>query len=171
MALRLLKLLSVVSHKSLMTAVFLPAFAWGANLSPVTGNELLLKIQKEKNKITILNIWATWCGPCVEEMPDLLKIQKVYGKQGLNLMLVSADFPSEVQSVHKFLDDRKVTFPTYIKQGKDMEFISQLHKDWDGAIPVTFVFGKKGNLLKFFKGSVTFKQVENEFKKAKEKEH
>src|SRR5262245_23650688 len=93
---------------------------------------------------TIVNVWASWCGPCREEFPDLLRVRRAYADRGLRLVLVSADF--EPHAARRYLDQMGVDFPTFIKTGNDMDFINGLHPAWGGALPATLVYDGGGRL-------------------------
>ena len=98
-----------------------------------------------KGKVVLVNLWATWCGPCVKEFPHLVKLQKLYEKKGVKVVLISVDEPEDVQTaVRPFLQKQKVTFTTYIKSGDDESFIDAVGSGWRGAIPTTFIFDRSG---------------------------
>ena len=79
---------------------------------------------------------------------------------GLDLVLVSADFDDQVGAAHAFLADQVVDFPTWLKTGKDMEFIDHLNPDWGGALPATFVYDANGELRAFWEGKASDVQRE-----------
>ena len=74
----------------------------------------------------LVNVWATWCEPCVEEMPDILKFYRDNRDRGLRLVLVSADSASSKKQVARFLAKLGVEFRSYLKTGDDMVFIDGL---------------------------------------------
>jgi len=125
-----------------------------------TAEQILQKVNNSDAQVVMLNVWATWCQPCKEEFPDLMKLRYYYKEQGLELMLVSGDFPDQLPAVKKFLSEQGVTFPTYIKTGKDMAFINTLNPDWSGALPATWIFDSMGNLQDFWQGKANFSRME-----------
>ena len=107
-------------------------------------------------RVVLLNVWATWCVPCREEFPDLLRIRREYRERGVRLVLVSGDFDSEMPAVQKFLKEQGVDFLTYIKQGDDMTFINGIDSLWTGALPVTLLYDASGRKLWFHEGKTSY---------------
>ena len=102
-------------------------------------------VAAHRGKVVVLNLWATWCGPCVEEFPDLVKLQKVHGKQGVVVLAVSTDEPSDKAEVVKFMADAGAPFSAYMrKSGDTPEFLSTIDQKWSGAIPTTYIFDRQG---------------------------
>jgi thiol-disulfide isomerase/thioredoxin len=136
------------------------AAAASPELRPASAGEILSAIRGAGSKATVLNVWATWCGPCREEFPDLIRLHRTYRERGLDLVLVSTDFDDQVDAARRFLADHGVDFLTYLKTGKDMEFIDSLNPEWGGALPATFVYDTEGRLVEFWEGKATFEEME-----------
>jgi thiol-disulfide isomerase/thioredoxin len=119
-------------------------------------------IQQSESPVKLVNVWATWCGPCRQEFPDLMRVYRDYRGRGLELVLVSADFDDQLSEVRKFLGRQGVDFPTFIKTGGDMEFIEALSPKWSGAIPATFVYDGGGTLRHFHEGSASYQDFERQ---------
>jgi len=101
-----------------------------------------------KGKVLVLNFWATWCGPCVAEFPELVALDAKYRDKGMKLVGITADDAEDVQpKVIPFIKKHHVKFDI-VRQDTDdpEEMINQITKDWNGVIPVTFVYDKQGNL-------------------------
>lgn len=135
--------------------------ASGPVLQPASAREILAAVESNDANTIVLNVWATWCGPCREEFPDLLKLRRDHANDGLDLMLVSADFDDQWDEAVAFLKDQGVDFPTWIKTGDDMEFIDSLNPEWTGALPATFVYDAQGRLTAFWEGKATFEEMED----------
>jgi thiol-disulfide isomerase/thioredoxin len=125
-------------------------------VTPVTGADIRRAVSDSGAKAVLVNLWATWCGPCREEFPGLVRVAHKYQNQGLKVMLVSADDETDLPAVKKFLAAQGVDFPAYIKAQKDQPFIDALDKRWTGAIPATFIYDGAGRLRDFWEGSVSF---------------
>jgi thiol-disulfide isomerase/thioredoxin len=129
-------------------------------VTPVTAADIQRTVREPGAKAVLINLWATWCGPCREEFPGLVRVAHKYRGQGLNVILVSADDDKDMAEVKKFLAEEGVDFPAYIKAEKDQPFIDGLGKQWTGALPATFLYDGSGKLHDFWEGGVTFNVFE-----------
>ena len=127
---------------------------------PVTLEQTLAAIREPEGgahpRLVVMNAWATWCIPCREEFPDLMRIHREFQGRGVRLMLVSTDFDSELPAVHRFLTAQGVDFPTFIKNDQDMRFIDGIEPRWSGAQPATFLYDGDGKKLWFHEGKVAY---------------
>ncbi len=120
------------------------------SISAIDADGLAAVIKRGNNsKPLLVNFWATWCDPCREEFPDLVKIDKQYRPQGLDFTAVSLDDLTEIKtSVPRFLRKMRVTVPTYLLNVSDPEIaINQMDPQWSGALPATFLYDARGNLV------------------------
>jgi thiol-disulfide isomerase/thioredoxin len=102
--------------------------------------------------VTVVNVWATWCVPCRQEMPDLLRLRREMAGRGVRLVLVSTDFDLSPERIAEVLTGFGVDFPTWLKEQRDADFIDGLNPDWQGAIPATLVYDGAGRLRQFLLG-------------------
>ncbi|MFQ5709806.1 MAG: redoxin domain-containing protein [bacterium] len=119
----------------------------------------LERLLKQRNgKALLLNVWATWCVPCKEEFPDLVRLAQVYQNRGAEIVGLSVDYPDEVASkIVPFLKNKGVNFRVFVGDFKDDEkFINRLNQKWSGALPATFIFDSSGNQRAFLLGKQTF---------------
>ena len=115
-------------------------------LLPVTAQNLVEKIYSyQGEKAVLVNVWALWCKPCVEEFPMIMKLQKE--KSDLEVIFVSTDFQEQFQDVLFFLNKHNVGPVSYIKKQKDEPFIEGLHPNWSGTLPFTLLYGKNSGLI------------------------
>jgi thiol-disulfide isomerase/thioredoxin len=129
-------------------------------VTPITAAAIQQAVNNSGAKAVLVNVWATWCAPCREEFPGLVRVARKYQGQGLKVMLVSADFDTDMAAVKKFLAEEGVDFPSYIKAEKDQAFIDALDKRWSGAIPATFIYDGAGHLQDFWEGRTSFNEFE-----------
>ena len=103
-------------------------------------------VTKPRERPLLVNFWATFCDPCREEFPDLVKIDKDYRPQSLDFVTVSLDDVSNIKTeVPKFLVAMKATMPAYLLDVNDPEpAIKLMDPRWSGALPATFLYNEKG---------------------------
>lgn len=133
-------------------------------LLPGKPADIQAAVRQPGARVVLVNVWATWCLPCREEMPALLKLRRAYADRGLRLVLVSGDFSNEAGQAAAFLHDLGVDFPTYIKAGGDMEFIDAFDPKWSGALPATFIYDSAGRLQHSMFGPATYEQFEEQIR-------
>jgi thiol-disulfide isomerase/thioredoxin len=129
-------------------------------VTPVTSADIQKAVRESGAKAVLVNVWATWCEPCRQEFPGLVSVAHKYQGQGLKVLLVSADSDKELPAVKKFLAERGVEFPAYLKAEKDQEFIDGMGKQWEGALPATFLYDGTGKLRDFWEGETSFSVFE-----------
>lgn len=105
-------------------------------------------VLKPNGKPRLINFWATWCGPCIEEFPDLVNIGKEY-KDKFELVTISLDEPAELNSsVPKFLAEMGSDSPAYLLKTPDADAaIALVSKDWQGALPFTILINNQGETV------------------------
>jgi thiol-disulfide isomerase/thioredoxin len=130
---------------ALSLSAALPLFA--ADLRPVKDPAKVTAVFPRSAKVRVLNVWATWCAPCVEEMPDLRAIDAAFGKEvaiaGVSLDDMIPD--AKPETVRAFLDAQKIAFPNIYYTGAPDALGDRL--DFDGGVPVTIVYDGKGKEL------------------------
>lgn len=109
------------------------------------------KLSALRGRLVVLNFWATWCGPCVKEMPDLAAIQNQYAALGVQVIGASADTLAEQKTVRKFITDLKINFPVWL--GATTEEMSRF--GLGPALPGTAVIGRDGKIVAVYRGVIT----------------
>jgi thiol-disulfide isomerase/thioredoxin len=110
----------------------------------------------------LVNFWATWCGPCREEFPDLVKIRAQYGDDKLDFVLVSLDDPSDIdKAVPEFLAEQRATeLTSYLLNAHDSDVaINLVDQTWGGELPATFLYDRAGHIVFKHKGRVRAAQL------------
>ena len=125
----------------------------------VTAAGLQRVVRAAAGRVVLVNVWATWCEPCRQEFPDLLKLRRALAGRGLDLVLVSADFASRLPQVRSFLAAQGVEFTTYLKDESDTAFIDGLDPAWSGSLPATLVYDRSGTLREFWEGPATYETL------------
>ena len=122
-------------------------------LKPLEAGTLKSILRKKRGKVVLINLWATWCVPCREEFPDLIRLYGKYQARGLELILISVDDAEQRGQVEDFLKENGVNFLTYISAEESYEaLIDFLAPDWIGGFPTTFVIDRKGRLTRSLVG-------------------
>ena len=123
-------------------------------------------ITADRGHVVVVNFWATWCVPCVAEFPALVKLQDNYASQGVEVMAVSADQGElYIRRVGPFLAAQKANFPAYIlRSGNQQQSINAFDRKWEGDLPRTFVYDKRGRLAKTLSGEQTYATFESAIK-------
>ncbi|MCL4401284.1 MAG: TlpA family protein disulfide reductase [Acidobacteria bacterium] len=118
-------------------------------------------IASGKGQVLLVDFWATWCAPCRAEMPQLVKLEKLYSKRGLKLVTVSANEPEQEAEAASFIDQQHVTGLAYIKRAKnDDKFIDAIDPKWSGALPALFLYDRQGRKARAFIGETDLPALE-----------
>lgn len=122
-------------------------------------------INKDDNKLHVVNFWATWCAPCIKELPYFEDINKKYNDKNVEVLLVSLDFPRQYDTKLKpFLKENKLTSKVVCFDDVNQNrWIPDIDTTWSGALPATIIY--KGDKRQFYEGSFTYEQLETEIKK------
>ena len=131
-------------------------------IKSATAADVKAKIAAQKGKLTVVNFWATWCPPCVAEMPALAKLKQNYTKRGLALVLVSADDPATRDSkVKPFLKKNKLA-GSWLISGSQERFIDKFDPNLKSAfaLPRTYIYNRQGKLIKSFSGDKSYAEWE-----------
>ena len=120
-------------------------------------------MRKDSGKVILVNAWATWCKPCQDEIPGILKLRKAFRGKPFRLILLSADDADDInKKVRPALKKFKVDFPSYLMNDKsDQAFISGMSSEWNGALPTSFLFDRTGKLKATLVGERTYSQFED----------
>ena len=120
--------------------------------------------QKKNDSIYVINFWATWCKPCVKELPAFEKLAQDYSDKNVKILLVSLDFSDKIESqVVPFIKKNNIQSEVVLLDDADANsWIPKVSSDWSGAIPATVIYNK--NTRTFYERSFTFEELETELK-------
>lgn len=127
----------------------------------VTGEQLIEAVKARDARFVVVNVWATWCGPCREEFPYVQSVTRSFADRGVDLIFVSTDFEEEEDAALEFLSEQGADLPSYIRTGKDGDFIQALNPEWGGALPTTIIFDDQGRRVRAWLGKVSETDLRN----------
>jgi len=128
-------------------------------------------ITQQRERPLLVNFWATFCDPCRDEFPDLVKIDKDYRPQSLDFVTVSLDDIDQLKTdVPKFLSSMKATMPAYLLNVSDPEpAINFIDRRWQGDLPATYLYNEKGEVVYRHIGRVNTAELREAIEKAVKK--
>jgi thiol-disulfide isomerase/thioredoxin len=113
----------------------------------INGIKELVK-NSSSGKLRLINIWATWCGPCVTEFPDLVIIDRMYRGRKFEFITISADKGAKKQDVLSFLKQHEASNKNYIFNKDDVyQMIEAIDPEWQGGLPYTMVIEPGGKII------------------------
>jgi thiol-disulfide isomerase/thioredoxin len=123
---------------------------------------------EKSDSILVINFWATFCAPCIEEIPDLIKFSNKYKKEKVKLYLVSLDFSENYPvKIKKFVAKKKYNASVaWLNETNADYFCPKIAETWSGAIPATLIINKKSGYRKFYEEKLSAPEIENAIQKA-----
>ncbi len=112
--------------------------------------------------VILVNFWATWCAPCVKEIPEIVKLQEKYKERGLRVIAVSMDEPEELETgVRPFAQKRFPNFVSYLcKESDHDKFASVIDPAWNEIMPTNFLIDRNGKLRETLTGGKSYEEFE-----------
>ncbi len=144
----------------LLILVSLTNHAFTQNLPTLSLAQLTQELEKQDDTLRIVNLWATWCKPCVEELPDFIELASAYKTAGkaVKFMLIAVE--DKFEKVQAFIENKKPFF--YVLTEKDANiWIPQIDAKWEGEIPATLLVNIKQNIRVFKAKQLTRNELEN----------
>ena len=122
-------------------------------------------INRVDDKTYVVNFWATWCAPCVKELPYFEKLDKEYENKNVEVVLVSLDFPKKYDSSLKpFIKKHQLRSELFALNDMDSNYwIPQVSEDWSGALPATLIYNK--DKRQFYERAFHYDELETEIQK------
>ena len=129
------------------------------NIPVVKFNELEQQWMKNNDTVYLVNYWATWCKPCVEELPAFIELEKQMKNEKFKMILVSLDFPTQIESrVIPFLKKNEIPTQVVILDDNPNIWINQVNENWDGDIPVTQII--QNSQKEFYNSSLNLEELQ-----------
>jgi len=144
--------------------IVLTSSLFSQNIPVIKVTELEKRIFNNSDTTYIVNFWATWCAPCVKELPDFDSISKTHSNQKIKVLLVTMDFKEDVNSkVVPFVKKKKIISEVLLLDELNADyFIPKIANEWTGALPATVIINNKKNIKQFFEKKLTYEFLKNE---------
>ena len=147
----------------LMVCVFVAqSIAGRAQSIPAYTADMLVQRISNPDTFYVVNFWATWCGPCVKELPEFDKLAEQYPGKPVKVLLVSLDFKNDyTKKLPRFIEKKKLQHEViWFNETNANEFIPKLDPAWQGSIPATMMVWRKNEYQSFFEGSIKASQLQ-----------
>lgn len=137
------------------------AISAGAQHIPAYTAKNIIENCSSKDTLYIINFWATWCAPCVAELPEFNALYNHYKGKPVKVLLVSLDFKEDYPMKLERFVERKKLLPAvaWLSDTNPDVFIPVIEKSWEGSIPATVIVHTGRQFKKFIEGSITARQV------------
>ena len=112
----------------------------------VSGEDISSDLFKD-SKLTVVNVWGSWCGPCVQEIPELQKLYENMKDKGVNVIGIAQDAGTDLDAVKEIIDKNKVTYQNIVPEGATEDFVMNLM-----AFPTTFFVDSDRNIVGVIQG-------------------
>ncbi len=143
---RILQMLAPACAASLV--LLAGAAAQGEALTPIDAAQLRQVLDSHRGQVVLLNFWATWCRPCLKEIPELTALAEQYREQGVRLVAVSLDEPGDLQGVVRpFMQKWFPAFTSYARLTPDMDsMVSVVDAAWNELLPTSYILDQTGKV-------------------------
>jgi peroxiredoxin len=119
-------------------------------------------IQNSSDKLRLINVWATWCGPCVTEYPEFINMNRMYRRRDFEFYSISADDPSKKEKVLQFLQKEQSSVTNYLFNSDDKyKLINAIDTAWQGALPYTILVEPGGKIVYAKQGAIDVQQMKS----------
>lgn len=116
---------------------------------------------KQNDTTYVFNFWATWCKPCVAELPHFEEVTKTYAAKNVKVILISLDFKRQIEGLNKFVADKKIQSQVYLLDELNYNsWIDKVDTTWSGAIPITLIVNNKKHYSMFYEKDFTLDELE-----------
>jgi len=151
-------------YLSMLITLFtiLPAFSQSPRIIKIT--DLITRTHNNTDTTYIINFWATWCAPCVKELPDFDSINNAYANKKVKVLLVTMDFKEDISTkVIPFIKNKKVKSEVMLlDETNGNYFIPKVFEEWSGALPATLIVNNKYNIKHFFEKKLNYDFLKTE---------
>jgi len=152
----------MLKHFILILAIaFVGKVSAQQNVKMVAFDQVKELMNRNTDTTYVINFWATWCNPCVHELPNFLKLDSINKNNKVKVYLVSLDAPKDIETRLKpFVKKKNIQCPVWLLQGPD-SWIDNVDSSWDGTIPSTLVINNKLKMRQFTQKELSMEALNN----------
>lgn len=134
-----------------------PTFATAQTVQPIKYSTLEKRLAQPSDTTYVVNFWATWCAPCIKELPSFEQLNATYANKKVKVLLISMDYASQLdKKVVPFVQKRGLKSEVLLMNESDPNtWLGKLDKQWSGAIPFTLIINNKKNQRTIFEKELT----------------
>ena len=144
--------------------LFLPLFAPAQSIEIIDFPQFEERVDRSYDTLYIYNFWATWCGPCIKELPYFTQLETNYSQQKVKVEYISLDLIEQLDGAVKTMVSKKLPHSKVLllDAPKYHEWIDKVHPDWSGAIPATLFTYNKREIYEFQQKSFTYEELSSQ---------
>ena len=156
-----------MNFKSMLLLILLSANCMGQSAISIKLRQLDKLINQQDDTTYIINFWATWCKPCIHELPYFRNVEANHKEEKIRFIYISLNFKRELDSVlNKFLKMNSFNSVVYLIDEPDYnQWIEKVDKHWQGNIPATLIYNSSKNKRSFFNRELDEKELSSEILK------
>jgi len=125
------------------------------SLDRISAESITTLLKNDSNRLRMINVWATWCGPCNQEFPEIVTINRMYRHRAFELIAISADDPEKKDDVLGFLKKREASNKNFLFDSSDKQkLIATINHKWQGGIPFTLLIRPGGEVVYTHEGLI-----------------
>ena len=133
-----------------------------SDIQLISASQFSALLDDARGDVILVNLWATWCAPCLREIPELLRLRENYLDKGFRLIAVSMDDPQDLEShVIPFLEQRFPDWDTFQSAEAEMDrFVSVIDPAWNEVLPTSYLIDRTGSVTKILFGGKSYEDFE-----------
>lgn len=140
--------------------ILLYFFSYSQNVKVYKIENLNERVLRNSDTLYIVNFWATWCSPCVKELPYFEKLALEYVNKKIKILLVSLDFKKDLPRLKKFIQTKELKSEVWLLDETNYnKWLNKIDTNWSGSIPATWLIENKKGVRAFYEKNFTFEEL------------